>query len=52
MTFNLYDVAGNVTTQTSHAASVQIHAVLQKNVQEKNQTTDFLSARLRMRNAP
>jgi len=52
LTFSLYDVAGNVTTQTSHAASVQIHAVLQKNVQGKNQTTDFLSARLRMRNAP
>jgi hypothetical protein len=52
LTFNLYDVAGNDTTQASRAVSVQVHAVLQKNVQGKNQTTDFLSARLRMRNAP
>ena len=48
LTFSLYDVAGNVTTQ----ASAQIDVVLQKNVQGKNRIAEFLSARLRMRNAP
>ena len=52
LTFSLYDTAGNVTTQARRAASVQLIAVLKKNVQGNNQTADFLSARLRMRNAP
>lgn len=52
LTFILYDVAGNVTNQASGAASAQIDVVLQKNVQGKNQIAEFLSARLRMRNAP
>lgn len=52
LTFSLYDATGGITTQASHAVSAQIDVVLKKNVQGKNQITDFLSARLRMRNAP
>lgn len=52
LAFSLYDQAGNVTTQVSQAVSVQVDAFLTKSVQNKNQTTDFLSARYRMRNTP
>jgi prepilin-type N-terminal cleavage/methylation domain-containing protein len=51
LTFNLYDAAGNVTTQANRAVSVQVSARLEKSVLGKSQTEDFLSARLRMRNA-
>jgi prepilin-type N-terminal cleavage/methylation domain-containing protein len=49
--FSLYDAAGNVASQANRAVSVQVEARLEKSVQGKNQTADFLSARLRMRNA-
>ena len=52
LVFSLYDQAGNVTTQVSQAVSVQVDAFLTKTVQDKNQTSDFLSARYRMRNTP
>ena len=50
LTFTLYDATGNVTTQVSHAASVQVSAAFKKNVLGNNQTADFLSVQLRMRN--
>jgi prepilin-type N-terminal cleavage/methylation domain-containing protein len=52
LTFSLYDKAGNTTTQADQAVSVQVLARLTKSVQNKTQTTDFLSARFRMRNVP
>jgi Tfp pilus assembly protein PilW len=52
LTFSLYNAAGAVTTQPSNAASVQVDAYLQKKVLSKAQSSDFLSARLRMRNTP
>jgi Tfp pilus assembly protein PilW len=52
MTFSLYDQAGNVTTQAGPAVSVQVDAFLTNSVQSKSQSSDFLSARYRMRNTP
>lgn len=51
LSFSMFDAAGNSTTQATAAVSVQVDAVLQKRTRDKNQTSDFLSARLRMRNS-
>lgn len=50
LTFSSYDAAGNVTTQASRVVSVQVDAYLLKRTISKVQSSDFLSARLRMRN--
>ena len=51
MSFSLYNAVGNVTTQVNSATSVEVEAWFQKTVANNKQTTDFLSARLRLRNA-
>jgi len=50
LSFSLFNAAGNSTTQASAAVSVQVNVVLQKRTVNKNQTSEFLSAQLRMRN--
>lgn len=50
LSFSLFDAAGNSTTQATAAVSVQVNALLQKRTVNKTQTSDFLCARLRMRN--
>ena len=50
ITFRLYDQAGNQTMQVGQAVSVQVDALLTKNVQSKYQNSNILSARYRMRN--
>ncbi len=52
LAFSLYDQAGNLTTQTNRAVSVQVNAFLIQTVQNSTQTVECLSARYRMRNAP
>lgn len=48
--FSLYDQAGNCTSNATQAVSVQVDAWLTKQLQKKKQTSEFLSARYRMRN--
>ena len=50
LSFRMFDAAGNSTTQTAAAVSVQVSVVLQKRTVSKYQTSEFLSAQLRMRN--
>ena len=52
LAFNLYDQAGNATTQTNQAVSVQVTAFLIQNFLNSTQTVESFSAQYRMRNAP
>lgn len=47
---NLFDKAGNTTTVTSSARGIQLDMTLRKRVVSQQQTEDFLTARLIMRN--
>lgn len=52
LAFSIYDQAGTVTTQATQAVSIQVDAILTKSVKNKTQSSEFLSARFRMRNTP
>jgi SMC interacting uncharacterized protein involved in chromosome segregation len=48
----LYDKVGNSTTVLSNAKGVRIELFLRKTLARQQQTEDYLSARLTMRNIP
>lgn len=50
LTYYLYDHAGNITTLTNNAKSVQVDIKLRKYVGSQIQSEDFLSGRYVMRN--
>lgn len=52
LTFSAYDTYGNATATAKLAAIIQVDALLTKNVQSRRQSSDFVSARYRLRNMP
>lgn len=48
----MFDRAGNATTLASNARGIQLDMTLRKRVVSQQQTEDFISARLVMRNKP